>query len=660
MKRLTYVLSLILLVLSCTQQADYSRVPVATEAQVQRVEPLSGWGGMETDLQILVQGPGIGAFDVAAEGKGIEVKAVHQADSPDFLFVDVAVKAAGEYNLVFSRDDACFKYPYLIRERQAGSRERESFTTADMISLLMPDRFASATADNDTAWPGGAYDDGSLRAWTVPATPDEVDRADAVSRHGGDIQGMIDHLDYIADLGATALWSTPLLGDNAPRGSYHGYACSDYYHIDPRYGSNELYREMVAKAHEKGIKVILDVVTNHSSTEHWWMQDMPFKDWVHMNDPYVNSNHQMGLALDPNASKADLAIMEEGWFVRNMPDMNLDNPFMLKYFQQWAVWWIEYSGLDGFRVDTWFYNEKVPMSQWAKAVTDEYPNFNIVGEVWQANPDFVAYWQKDNPNSDGFNSYLPSIMDFPLQAAMTGALTAPIPGREEQRQGPPQGRGRRGGPDISAVYNALSHDFIYHDLSHMLIFLSNHDIARIGDTFGHDPRRMKMAFAMLATLRGIPQLFYGDEMMFVTGNPQRDDGRLRMDFPGGWAGDPVNLFTAEGRAKADGQWAHAADLHDYARTLFQWRKGSSAVQHGKTLHFIPENNTYGYFRYDDREVVFVFLNNSDQTVKVPWTRFREMSAGLGEGVDVLTGKRVTVSDATEVAPYTALVVDYRR
>jgi glycosidase len=384
------------------------------------------------------------------------------------------------------------------------------------------------------------------------------------------------------------------------------------------------------------------------------MKDLPFKDWVHMNDPYVNSNHNMGLALDPNASKADLAIMEEGWFVRSMPDMNLDNPYMLKYFQQWAVWWIEFSGLDGFRVDTWFYNEKVPMSQWAKAVTDEYPYFNIVGENWSTNPDYVAYWQSGNPNKDGFDSHLPSIMDFPLQDAISQTLQAPI-GKAE---GP---RGRRGS-DISAVYNALSHDFLYHDLSHMMIFLSNHDIARVGDTFGHDPRRMKIAYTLLATLRGIPQLFYGDEMMFVTGNPRRDDGRLRMDFPGGWKGDKVNLFTEKGRAqaaKADTTYAHAKELHDYARTLFNWRKGSSVIHSGKTLHFIPENNTYGYFRYNDEQVVFVFINNSDKDCTVPWTRFKEISASLKEGRDVITGQRVQIDDSTLVPAYSTLIIEYK-
>ena len=631
---------------SLTVLAGLCLAVAAWAGEVTRVEPLSWWTGMKTDLQLLVNGEGIGAYSVAIEGgKGVKIKAVHQADSPNYLFVDVDVTAKakpGTYTLVFKKGTEEIRRPYVIAAREKGSADRKSFTTADLIYLIVPDRFANGDPSNDS----------------TPDTAEKARRESPMGRHGGDLQGVIDHLDYIADLGATALWSTPLLGDNAPRGSYHGYACSDYYHIDPRYGSNELYREMVGKAHEKGIKIIMDVVTNHSSTEHWWMKDLPFKDWVHMNDPYVNSNHQMGLALDPNASKADRAVMEEGWFVPSMPDMNLDNPYMLKYFQQWAVWWIEYSGLDGFRVDTWFYNEKVPMSQWAKAVTDEFPDFNIVGENWQANPDYVAYWQKDNPNTDGFNSYLPSIMDFPLQGAISNALTAPIPG-QEQPQGMP-GRGRRGA-DISGIYNALSHDFVYHDLSHMMIFLSNHDIARIGDTFGHDPRRMKIAFTLLATLRGIPQMFYGDELMFVTGNPRRDDGRLRMDFPGGWAGDPVDLFTEEGRAKAaaDSTWAHAADLHDYVRTLFQWRKGSSAVQNGRTLHFIPEKNTYGYFRYDGRETVFVFINNSDEEVTVPWTRFREMSEGLGEGVNVLTGERVTVSDATRVAPQSALVVDYR-
>lgn len=619
---------------------------LTAQERLTHVEPLCWWVGMKTELQIMVQAPGIGAYNVSIEGgKGVFVKAVHKADSPNYLFIDVDIDKnarPGTYTLVFKNGAGEIRYPYQIAAKD--KVQRQSYTTADLIYLIVPDRFSDGDPSIDSTFD----------------TAEKADRQQPMGRHGGDIQGIINHLDYIRDLGATAIWCTPLLGDNARRGSYHGYACSDYYHIDPRYGTNEKYREFVAKAHEKGIKIIMDVVTNHSSTDHWWMKDLPFKDWVHMNEPYVNSNHQMSLALDPNASKADLSIMENGWFSRGMPDMNLDNPYMLKYFQQWAVWWIEYSGLDGFRVDTWFYNEKVPMSLWAKAVTDEYPGFNIVGENWNANPDYVAYWQKDNPNTDGFNSYLPSIMDFPLQGAISQALSAPIPGSQPQ-QAAPQGRGRRGA-DISGVYNALSHDFIYHDLSHMLIFLSNHDIARIGDTFGHSPQRMKIAFTLLATLRGIPQLFYGDEVMLVTGNPRRDDGRLRMDFPGGWEGDKVNLFTEEGRKAAakDSTYAHADDLYNYASTLFNWRKGKEVIHSGKTLHFIPRDNTYGYFRYNDKDVVFVFVNNSTEPQKVTWTRFKEITEGLSGGRNVISGKPVTIDDDTEVPPLSTLIVEYKK
>ena len=389
----------------------------------------------------------------------------------------------------------------------------------------------------------------------------------------------------------------------------------------------------------------MDIVTNHCGTDHWWMQDLPFKDWIHQFPEYTNTNYIFPSAMDPNASKYDSNLLVSGWFVPMMPDMNLDNPFVLKYFQQWAIWWTEYSGQDGLRVDTYPYNEKVPMSKWCEAVLNEYPNLNIVGECWDSNFDQLAYWQGGNANADGFDSHLPSIMDFPLQEAINAALAENQPGW---------------GQGMYRVYNAVAHDATYHDLSKMMIFLSNHDHYRIADAWKQDPDKMKIGYTLLATVRGIPQLFYGDEMMFATGKNYKSDGELRMDFPGGWAGDEKDLFTSEGRAAATGSWAHAADLHDFARTLFQWRKGSTAVQGGKTLHFIPENNTYGYFRYDDREVVFVFVNNSDQSVKIPWTRFREISAGLGEGVDVATGKRVTVSDATEVAPLSALVVDYLR
>jgi glycosidase len=420
-----------------------------------------------------------------------------------------------------------------------------------------------------------------------------------------------------------------MLEDNAPRVSYHGYACSDYYRIDPRFGDNALYREMVSEAHERGIKVLMDVVTNHCGTSHWWMEDLPFKDWIHPREPYRNTNHVMSLAFDTHASAADREQMEEGWFVPSMPDMNLDNPFVLKYFQQWAVWWVAWSGLDGFRVDTWFYNEKEPMNRWARAVREEFPWLNIVGEVWSLHPDQVAYWQEGHPNADGFASALPTVMDFPLMNAVNRALADP-----DGDHGLPQTG------DLRAVYDALTHDFNYADPERMLTFFSNHDTPRLADVCGGDPARMKMALTLLATLRGIPQLYYGEEWMLRTGTARRDDGRMRLDFD--TATDP------------------SPDVYNFARTLLRWRRETPVLHHGKTLHFLPLDNTYTYFRYDDRTVVMVFLNLSEKAVEVPWERFAEITGGLGSGRDILAGTAVTAGEPLTAGAGESLVLQFDR
>jgi len=440
-----------------TAGPDPSLVADATREEVTRVEPLSWWTGMKTPLQLMVQGKDIGRKKITvAGGKGVMVKHLHKAANPDYLFVDIEVDEnakPGTYYLFISDGKQMVKYPYLIREREKGSADRKSFTTEDLIYLIMPDRFASARSGNDSKWDGEAYDDGSAIPWDVPETPDAVDRNDPVARHGGDIQGIIDHLDYVADLGATALWSTPLLLDNQPAESYHGYACSDYYHIDPRLGDNALYRKMVDTAHEKGLKVIMDVVTNHCGTAHWWMENPPFPDWYHVSEPYMQMNALFSVYMDPHASIKDRERQESGWFVPSMPDMNLDNPYVLRYFQQWAVWWIEYAGLDGLRVDTYPYNEPEAMAEWCKAVRKEYPGINIVGECWDMNIPQVAYWQSGNPNKNGFDSHLPSIMDFPLQQAIVRAglfrpgagFRLPRPGPDDDllRESRPRPHGRR-------------------------------------------------------------------------------------------------------------------------------------------------------------------------------------------------------------------------
>ena len=608
--------------------------------RVGRVEPLSWWTGMKTSLQLMVCGDGISRYDVRIEGgKGVKAGAVHKADSPDYLFVDVEISpdaVPGTYYIVFDDGTDKFKYSYEIAARSEGSAERGSFSTADMVYLIMPDRFANGDPSND------ATDD----------TAEKPDRDGFFGRHGGDIQGIIDHLDYISDLGATAVWCTPLLLDDEPEGSYHGYACADYYRIDPRFGSNGLYREFVGKAHEKGLKVIMDIVTNHCGTAHWWMKNLPFEDWVHVFPEYTGTNVCFSTNMDPNASKYDLNLQESGWFVPSMPDMNLDNPFVLQYFKQWAVWWIEYAGLDGFRVDTYPYNEKKPMSEWCAAVLEEYPGFNIVGECWTSSIPQLAYWQGGNENRDGFDSHLPSIMDFPLQEAICKGLPTDS---------------QAWGEGMVRVYDCLSHDFVYHDLSRMMIFVGNHDMDRIGDVLRHNADRQKIAIAMMATMRGIPQMFYGDEMMFVSRDRSQGHGGLRVDFPGGWAGDKMDLFTAEGRARAavntDGKpvpEGFAADMHDYTRTLFQWRKGKKVIHDGRTMHFLTRDNTYAYFRYDDTDAVFVFINNSRGKKHIPWSHYAEIADGLHYGRNVLTGESAEVSDSTVVGPRQVLIVEYKR
>ncbi len=436
------------------------------------------------------------------------------------------------------------------------------------------------------------------------------------------------------------MWCTPLLLDDEAQSSYHGYACSDYYRIDPRFGSNELFRRYVDECHKRDLKVIMDVVPNHSATSHWWYGNEPFEDWIHRFDEYTQSNFTFSTNMDPNASRADLYQMESGWFDRSMADMNLDNPYMLNYFTQWGVWWIEAMGLDGLRVDTYPYNEKEPMSRWCRAILDEYPDMNIVGEVWTASIPQLAYWQGGNANKDGFDSHLPSIMDFPLRDAICAAL-------QEGGDNPEWGKG------MTRVYDILSHDFVYHDLSRMMIMAANHDTDRIADVVRGDVGRMKISMALLATLRGMPQIFSGDEMMFRSHDMSKGHIALRVDFPGGWQGDATDLFDPAQRTGA------AKEIFDYTRRLFNWRKTKDVIHNGRTLHFVDRNNTYAYFRYDDTEAVFVFVNNTDRPVTVPWSRYSEISSTLRDGRDVITGRSVDPA-SLQVAAGDVLVVEFTR
>ena len=620
--------------------------------EIKHIEPPCWWVGMKLPLQLLINGDDISSYDVSIKGgEGVKVTGIHKAESPNYLFVDVEISKnakPGTYDLVFEKEGKSFECPYVLEARRENSAERESFTTADLIYLIMPDRFANGNPENDS----------------TEDTTEKANRGSLGGRHGGDIQGLIDHLDYVADLGATAIWNTPLLLDDDPRGSYHGYAASDYYKIDPRFGDNELYKEFVTKAHEKGLKVIMDVVTNHSGTKtHWWAEDLPFEDWINQFPEYTGSNHANSALLDPHASEFDARLAVSGWFTPGMADMNLDNPYLLQYFKQWALWWIEYADLDGYRVDTYWYNEKVPMSEWNVAITNEYPNFNIVGETWISQIPAIAYWQKDNNNHDGFNSQLPSVMDFPLLNAANSVFGMP----KENPDGQNTQRPGRRGQGAKALYDVISQDYLYPNLDNLMIFTSNHDTDRVGDIVGKDTDRFKAMLTLFATARGIPQIFSGDEMMFTSADTKTGHPGLRVDFPGGWEGDAYNLFTEEGRAAADvdfdGQPINKGlrkELYDFSRNLFQWRKNAEVIHNGKTKHFIPVNEGYGYFRYNDDSTVFVFINTSPtETIKVPWSHYSEISDGLREGTNILTGENVIISDDTEVGPMQSLIIEFK-
>ena len=598
--------------------------------RIDRAEPLCWWTEMNCPLTLMLHGEDLADAQVTIQevsdkeegkfigfvkslfsGEGLEVTGQHNAQSPNYLFVDLDVNEPGTYRITLTKGEESSSWDYTIYTRREGSRERQGFNSSDMIYLIMSDRFVDGDETNNT----------------VVSMAEAGNKDNVHGRFGGDIQGIINSLDHIALLGATAIWPTPLLEDNEAAWSYHGYACSDYYHIDPRYGSNELYREMVEKAHEKGIKFIMDMVPNHCGGTHWWMNDLPYNDWINQFDTFTNTHNVFSANYDINASEYDRLLSNRGWFDRPMPDMNLENPDLLQYFKQWAIWWIEYANLDGLRVDTYPYIEMVPGSEWVKAIMDEYPNFNIVGECWTRPASAVAYWQTGAKNYNGFDSHLPSVMDFPVEESIRQALETD---------------GKQWGEGLTRVYDAVAMDYLYGDVNNILLMLGNHDMDRIADVVkDQDPRRVKLAYTLLATMRGIPQVFAGDEYAMKSSDRRLGHSTLRMPLPQGKEVTP-----------------EMQDMFDYQSRLFQWRKSEPVIHTGKTMHFMSRDNTYGFFRYNDTEAVFVFTNASEDNRTIPTANYAEILSKYNPvGEDVITGKTYDLSHRDiVVAPLSSIVV----
>jgi glycosidase len=597
-----------------------SAQPVGT---IERIEPPFWWVGMEyNEIQLLIHGTNIAGAEVKSGSEKIKINEIHQVENADYLFVDISIDPSaksGFYPLRFeSKGEDPVTIPYELKERMYLGNGKQGFTSSDAIYLLMPDRFSNGDPANDNA-------EGML---------EKADRTNPNGRHGGDIAGIRNHLDYIADMGFTALWINPLLENNMPAYSYHGYAITDFYRIDPRFGSNEEYMNLVEEAHRCGLKVIMDMVFNHCGTNHWFIQDLPMKDWINQWDSFTQSNFRSEVKIDPHASEYDKKLMGNGWFDKSMADLNQKNPFLMKYLEQNSIWWIEYSGIDGIRMDTYPYTDKYAMAGWAEIIQELYPNFTILGETWLQKTSHTSYWQTRTDNYDGYDSHIQAVTDFPLHYALNEALN--------EKEGWSEG--------LRRLYYVLSEDFLYSDPENLLIFPDNHDVTRYYTSMQEDLDKYKMGLAFLLTTRGIPQIYYGTEIL-MTGREQDGHGYIRQDFPGGWEKDPINAFTSSGLSK------NQLEAKYFLQKILLWRQKTPTIHSGELKQFIPENNVYVYSRYLGEQCIVVILNNNNESIPIDRKRFSEVLSGFGIARDIISNKEYKITDGIVVPPMSPMILE---
>ncbi|WP_111709441.1 glycoside hydrolase family 13 protein [Lutibacter citreus] len=565
--------------------------------KIDRIEPPNWWVGMEnTELELMIHGQEISSYSPVIEDSEIELKTVKRTENKNYIFITINVSKGdvGTFKIDFKKKGRKnnFSVNYELKERKKDSKLRKGFNSSDAIYLITPDRFANGDTSNDIVK--------GLRET-------KINRKDDYARHGGDIKGIIDHLDYISDMGFTSIWPTPLLENDMKESSYHGYAITDLYKPDPRFGTMEEYLELAKQSKENGLKLIMDQVVNHIGIEHWWMRDLPAKDWVNFQKEsqegeLIFTNHRRTVNQDLYASKKDKDLMHNGWFVSAMPDLNQNNKLLATYLIQNSIWWVETLDLGGIRQDTYPYSDKQFMSNWSGAIMKEYPNFSIVGEEWSYNPLLVAYWQTGHQNKEGYESNLKSTMDFPMQKAIIDGLME----EESWDEG------------FVKMYEGLANDFNYTTPQDIMVFLDNHDKSRVFTELKEDLTKTKMAMGYLLALPRIAQVFYGTEiLMNDTANPG-DHGLVRSDFPGGWKGDKVNAFIGKGLTKDQ------KEMQSFLKKVLNYRKNSEAIHVGNTIHFAPENGVYVLFRIFKNEVVTVILNKNKKAIELDLTRFKEI------------------------------------
>ena len=586
-----------------------------------KIEPAFWWSDMKNpELQLMVYGKDIVGYRPSVSYPGVQVKSSVALESPNYLliYLDVADAKPGKFDITFTQGKKHFAQPYELKMRKANASQIKGFDSSDVLYLIMPDRFA----------------DGDPTLDQIPMRQEyKVDRSKPGARHGGDLAGIEQHLDYIEDLGVTAIWLNPVLENDMKGGSYHGYATTDYYRVDPRFGTNEDYKRLIDKTHQKGMKVVMDMIFNHCGSDHPWMQDVPSHDWFNNLDHYVQTNHDKEAYFDPYVSDYDKSCMIDGWFVPSMPDLNQKNPHVAKYLIQNSIWWIEYSGVDGIRQDTYPYADVDMMHDWCKAVELEYPDYNIVGEAWMNYTIGSAYWQTGSRLNFGKDTGLKSVMDFRLMGIAHDAF--------HNENG------------LHSLFEHLCYDYVYADINHVLRFLENHDTDRFLRQMPQssaDLYAFKQGVTFLLTIPGIPQLYYGQELL-MNGTKEKGDGDIRLDVPGGWAGDKVNQFVASGRSAVQNEaW-------NFLQTLLKWRRGNQVISKGKMKHFMPNQGVYVYERSLDGKRVVVLMNGSSKAVDLPLARYAETLQGAQQGKDILTGRSVALGSSLPMQAKEILVLE---
>ncbi|ATG77431.1 alpha-amlyase [Pseudoalteromonas sp. 1_2015MBL_MicDiv] len=587
------------------------------------VEPANWWVGMKKNtitLMLHEQNIANTQFKLLPY-QGVELANITRTENPNYVFLHIAISDTAQAGTLKFNSNGKNNFIFSLLERTKNSAVREGFSSKDTVYLINPDRFVNGDKQNDT----------------VSGMLEEVNPTFKGGRHGGDIQGVINALPYLKDLGVTQLWLTPVLENNMPDYSYHGYAITDFYKVDPRMGSNSLYKSLSVKAKGQGIGLVMDMVLNHFGAEHTWMKDKPSKDWINFNGEFENgknaTSHARQTIQDPHASDYDKRQFNDGWFVASMPDLNQRQPLLSEYLTQNAIWWIEYADLSGIRVDTYSYSDKAFLSDWTKAIMQEYPDFNIVGEEWTSNPAIASYWQRGKHNQDGYTSSLPSVMDFSLQESVIQALNED----ESWNTG------------WVKVYESLANDFLYPDTNNIMVFADNHDMSRVYTELGQDEAKTKMAMTLFLTTRGIAQMYYGTEVL-LDNTPSKDHGDIRIDFPGGFKGQTRNAFTGEGLTKQQ------KEMHKTISTLLNFRKSSTALDKGKLVHFTPQQGVYSYARISDEQTVLVFMNKNTKELTKNIEYMQEVIPKNAKALNLFTHKTQVLGNTVALPAMSATVL----